>query len=429
MLSRHQNDLVTQTDQETPGGKLLRSFWQPVATAEEMAPGKPPMPVRIMGEDLVLFRDPENRLGLIGLNCPHRGTDLSYGRIEDGGLRCLYHGWLFDIQGRCLEQPAERADSNFKDKIRHTAYPVQEKGGAIWAFLGEGAPPLIPDYAFLAAPADQRIVFRVVQDCNWVQGMEGSIDPSHTSFLHRITPPAPRAASDASPDPDHAGYFAEDTCPDLEIEKTRFGLRICTLRGLAKGERYLRVTNYLFPNGAAIVGAETAQNAGGYSGRWYVPIDDRSHCRFEFLYVTDEPIDVARFRARRASEIGPDSRHIRNAANRYMQDRGEMATQTFAGMGKYFPAHDAFAIETPGAIQDRTKEHLGRTDMAVIEMRKAILEAIRIMQEGGAAPGVVRDAAENDFPELMVFGDFIAPGVSGAELCRQRLAQMKAAAE
>src|SRR6267143_2302916 len=188
MLSKAQNDLITQTGPGTPGGRLLRGYWQPIATAEEMPIGGAPMPVRVMSEDLVLFRDDSDRLGLIGQYCPHRGTDLSYGRVEDGGLRCLYHGWLFDINGKCLDQPAEPTDKKFCHKVRHASYPVQEKGGVIWTYMGEGVPPLIPNFQFLTAPEPNRIAFRTILKCNWLQGLESSTDPAHTTYLHRIAP-------------------------------------------------------------------------------------------------------------------------------------------------------------------------------------------------------------------------------------------------
>src|SRR6266571_1553834 len=160
MLTKEQNDLLTQTGPGTPGGELLRRYWQPAGLAEELPPGGPPLPVRLLGEDLVLFRDEQGRPGLLGLHCSHRGADLSYGRLEDGGLRCLYHGWLYDVQGRCLEQPGEPAGSTlrqaqdrpFHEKIRHPAYPCVEQTGIVFAYLGPGEPPLLPAYEFLSAP-------------------------------------------------------------------------------------------------------------------------------------------------------------------------------------------------------------------------------------------------------------------------------------
>ena len=144
MLTQEQNDLLTQTGPSTPGGDLLRRYWQPAALAEELPPGGAPLPVRILGEDLVLFRDDAGRPGLLGLHCSHRAADLSYGRVENGGLRCLYHGWLYDVRGRCLEQPGEPAGSTFKDRISHPAYPCQEAGGIVFTYMGPGEPPLLP---------------------------------------------------------------------------------------------------------------------------------------------------------------------------------------------------------------------------------------------------------------------------------------------
>ena len=188
MLSKANNDLVAQTGPGSPGGRLLRSYWQPVVGADEIPVGGAPLPVKIMGEELVLFRDDQDRLGLIGLHCPHRGTDLSYGRVENGGLRCLYHGWLFDIEGKCLDQPAEPEDKKFCHKVRHTSYPVQERGGVIWTYMGQGDAPLIPDYQFLTGPEENRLVCRVILQCNWLQGLESSTDPAHTTYLHRLPP-------------------------------------------------------------------------------------------------------------------------------------------------------------------------------------------------------------------------------------------------
>src|SRR5437868_6882132 len=154
MLTQEQNDLLTQTGPGTPGGDLLRRYWQPVALSEELPQGGAPVPLKVLSEELVLFRDDRGRPGLIGLHCSHRGADLSYGRIEDGGLRCIYHGWLYDLNGHCLEQPGEPAGSTFHERIRHTAYPCHEQAGAIFAYLGPGAPPEFPAYEFLSVPRE-----------------------------------------------------------------------------------------------------------------------------------------------------------------------------------------------------------------------------------------------------------------------------------
>ncbi len=157
MLSQEENDLLTQTGPGTPGGDLMRRYWQPVAMATELPVGGAPLAVRLLGEDLALFRDELGRPGLLGIHCAHRGADISYGRIEDGGLRCLYHGWLYDIHGNCIDQPGEPEGSVFKDKVHQTAYPCQEKAGLIFAYLGPGEPPMIPAYEALEVPDEHRL--------------------------------------------------------------------------------------------------------------------------------------------------------------------------------------------------------------------------------------------------------------------------------
>jgi phenylpropionate dioxygenase-like ring-hydroxylating dioxygenase large terminal subunit len=419
VLSKANNDLLTQTGPGTPGGRFLRSYWQPIATAEEMPPGGDPMPIRVLSEDLVLFRDDKDRLGLIGRFCPHRATDLSYGRIEAGGIRCLYHGWQFDIHGKCIDQPAEPADKKFCHKVRHTAYPVQEKGGAIWAYMGEGTPPLIPDFEFLTGPEANRITFRVIQTCNWLQGLESSTDPAHTTYLHRRPPGKASQRSGA----DIAALRGNEP-PDISIEQTGFGTRIFALHKAPGGKRYLRINNYVYPAGAT---PSTSGGAGGYQGRWYVPIDDYNHCRFEFFYQRSEPLNKERLIANHHENVAEDKRHVRRPENRYLQDREEMRRgDSYGGMGLHFPSQDAFAIETQGAIQDRTKEHLGSTDIVIIGVRKALLKAITDMQKGADAPWVQRDATDNAFADFICTSGYIEANEDAPSYCRRLLNDSKA---
>src|ERR1700719_2932410 len=167
MRSKEEKRLITLTGPDTPGGALMRCYWHPIALAEELPPGGAPMPVKILGEGLVLFRDDRDRLGLLGLLCSHRCADLSYGRVEDGGLRCLYHGWLFDVDGKCMEMPPEAKHSTFKDKIRQKSYRLYETGGVIWGYLGTGEPPLFPKIAAFTAPEAYTQVVRWFADSNW----------------------------------------------------------------------------------------------------------------------------------------------------------------------------------------------------------------------------------------------------------------------
>lgn len=421
-MLQEQNDLLTRTDAGTPCGTLLRSYWQPIATSEEMPLGGDPMPIRIMGENLVLFRDDQERLGLISQYCSHRGTDLSYGRVEDGGLRCLYHGWLFDIHGKCLDQPAQPAGKKFCDKVGLTSYPVQEKGGAIWCYMGEGEPPLIPDFEFLTAGEPHRLCFRVQQMCNWLQGLESSTDPAHTTYLHRRPPGtvSARAGSDVN-------AIRGSEPPEIATESTSFGTRIYALHNSPSGRKYLRVNNYVFPSGA------TPSTSGGeraYQGRLYVPVDDYSHFRFEFFYSHDKPLDKERLRKDREKNIAPDLRHVRRPENRYMQDRSQIKRgESWSGMGLHFPSQDAFAIETQGgsAIQDRTQEHLGSSDVVIAAVRRALLRAIEQVQQGKEAPGLIRSKAQGLFHDFICTSTYIADDEDGQSYCRKALAARTAA--
>jgi phenylpropionate dioxygenase-like ring-hydroxylating dioxygenase large terminal subunit len=420
MLTKAQNDLLTQTGPGTPCGQFLRSYWQPIAAAEEMPIGGDPMAVRVMSEDLVLFRDDEDRLGLIGRFCAHRGTDLSYGRVEDGGLRCLYHGWLFDKDGNCIDQPAEAEGRKFCDKVRHPGYPVQEKGGAIWAYMGEGAPPLIPDFQFLTAPEPNRLTFRTIQVCNWLQGLESVTDPVHTTFLHRraVGTRSIRSGNDVS-----AVRGTEP--PQIATEDTSFGTRIFALHNSPNGKKYLRVNNYVYPCGAT---PSTSTGEAGYQGRWFVPIDDTSHCVFEFFYRHTEPLDKEALRKFRNENVAPDLRHVRRPENRYLQDREEQKRgDSFVGMGEYFPAQDAFAIETQGAIRDRTKENLGSTDIVITAVRRTLLKAIEQMQENGEAPGLIRKQTDGLFADFICTSVYIEDDEDGPSYCRRVLAGNAAA--
>lgn len=421
MLSKANNDLVTRTGPGTPGGRLLRSYWQPVATSDEIPIGGDPLPLTVMSEDLVLFRDDRDRLGLIGRACPHRGTDLSYGRVEDGGLRCLYHGWIFDIDGKCLDQPAEPPARKFCDRLKHTAYPVREVGGVVFAYMGEGEPPAIPPLQFLSGPEENRVAFRTILQCNWLQGLESSTDPAHTTYLHRI---APGNRSIRSGNDIRALRGVE--MPDISIEPQAYGTRIYALHKSPNGKKYLRVNNYVYP---CLATPSTSTGASGYQGRWYVPIDDETHCVFEFIYRHAEPLDKDALRAFRARNVAADRRHVRRPENRYLQDRASQAGDiSFSGMGDYFPAQDAFAVETQGRIQDRMKEHLGSTDIVISGIRRMLLDAIKTMEEGGSAPGVIRDEANNPFADFVCTSGFIEDHEDGPAYCRRLLAERSAGA-
>jgi phenylpropionate dioxygenase-like ring-hydroxylating dioxygenase large terminal subunit len=388
----------------------MRRYWQPVALAEELPRGGAPLPVKLLGEELVLFLDEQGQPGLLDLHCPHRGADLSYGRLEDGGIRCIYHGWLFDRRGSCLDQPGEPGGGRQKDCIHLKAYPCVERAGIIFAYLGPGEPPLLPNYEILNVPAEQRFVCKVLSECNYLQGNEGNIDPIHLSFLHRIMdeglatgsrPSQYQQVRGSEAPPSH--WLGANVAPAIDVELTDFGLRISTWRE-AGAEAYLRVSNFVMPNLCAVPG-ET--QGAGYLVNWHVPIDDERHWKYMIVFSREAPLDHEKFYARYRAEIGPDYRPLRNDSNRYRQDREEMKSRTFTGMGSFFPAHDLYATEGEGPVQDRTREHLTSSDKAIVAARKLLLKAMKDVQEGREALHVVRRPEANRFPHMIVLSEIV----------------------
>src|SRR5262245_31194856 len=423
MITAEENNLLTQTDAKTPCGELLRRYWQPVALSEELPKGGAPLSVRILGENLVLFRDDHDRPGLLGLHCSHRGTDLSYGRVEDGGLRCIDHRWLYDMFGRVLDQPGGPGGGANRQEIRHRAHPCQEAGGVIFTYMGPGDPPLLPNYEFLTIPAAHRTVVKIHEECNYLQGNEGNIDPVHLSYLHQCLDEAQIARRRMVPGSNSSDntLLGEDITPTIEVEITDFGLRIYTLRSAGRDKRYLRVTNFVMPNLAVFGGAGVGS---GYSIHWHVPIDDTSHWKYIFSFSRENPLDEF-MRTRTRAELTGDYRLTRTAANRYLQDRESMKTQTFTGMGLNFQAHDAFATESPGAVQDRTAEHLVTSDKAIVAARKLLMSAMRDAKNGRDPQHVIRDADANRLLHLQALSEVIPASVDFKQQVRERIAEIQ----
>jgi phthalate 4,5-dioxygenase oxygenase subunit len=417
MLSRADNELVTRTGPDTECGRLLRAYWQPAALASELPERRPVKPVRLLGEDLVLFRD-EGGYGLIGRYCAHRGADLSYGRLEHCGLRCLYHGWLYDRAGRCLEQPAEPEHSRFHAKIRHTSYPCEERGGIVFAYLGGGAPPPFPDYDCFVAPDDYTFAFKGLWECNWLQGVEGGIDPSHVSFLHRFLAEDPREAYGQQFREEVEGtgktlsaLVGESHRPDIEVEPAAHGLRVFAIRELDATRRHVRVTNLMFPNAFVVPFGNTKVFA-----QWHVPIDDENHYWYMILYdfaaTTDKDVLLAQ---RLESCTLPDFRPTRNRGNDWGFDAAEQESLTYTGMGLDINVHDQWAVESMGPIQDRTVERLGVSDRAVTANRRMLLRAIADHEAGKATPGMATGRALSG-PEAV---DMVATAADWQERWRE----------
>jgi len=386
MLTHGQNARVTRTGPGTEAGALLRRYWQPAALTEELPGNRPVKALTLLGEELVLFRDGAGRYGLIGRHCAHRGTDLCYGRLENAGLRCLYHGWLYDVDGRCVEMPAEPKGSTFHTKIRHTAYPCIEKNGVVFAYLGPDAPPPFPAFDCFTAPDPYTFAYKGHIACNWLQALEGGIDPAHVSFLHRFfvdEDPAQgygrqfrdRAADGSVP---LTKILREYDCPRIEAEETGFGLRVFALREMPESRVHVRVTNLMFPNAIVIPLSDDMTIT-----QWHVPIDDGESWWYAIFSAFATPMDKDAMRAQRTPLIAPpDYKPSRNATNKYGYDPDEQRTATYTGMGHDINVHDTWAVESAGPIQDRTQEHLGASDRAITAYRRQLLRAL----DGGARP-------------------------------------------
>lgn len=390
MLSREENDLLTQVEAGKPMGELMRRYWLPALLSSEIPePDCPPVRVRLLGEDLVAFRDSQGRIGLLDEHCSHRGTSLFFGRNEECGLRCIYHGWKFDIEGHVLETPAEPPGSTLKHKVHHTAYPCREAAGIVWSYLGpKDKMPLLPNYEWMSLPPSQLYVTKSIQDCNWLQGLEGECDSSHLSFLHRIfTGERQRGGGDGL-------LYAADSAPQLEGIETDYGIRLLSCRRIAADTIYLRVSNIVLPCHGFIPTGGVQGNPEGYTIHSHVPIDDTHSMRYNIHFRRNRPIrDEER---QHDEEIGPDFRKRRNRQNDYLQDRERQKRENFTGMGPIFLVHDSCATESMGPIYDRAQEHLGTSDITVIAVRKFLLQCVRALQAGKEPPHVVRTPEQND---------------------------------
>ena len=396
MVSHVNNQRMCLTGAAAPAGKLLRLYWQPVALVEELAGSRPVMTVRLMGEDLVLFRDEKGRLGLLDRACPHRGADLAFGRREHDGLRCPFHGWLFDVTGRCLETPAEPEGSGFHQRIRQGSYPVCEINGLVFAYLGAGAPPALPDFDCFIAPDSHSFAFKGFMECNWVQALEVGIDPAHASFLHRFEEDESteaeygrqfRAASIDSDVP-MTRLMREYPRPKIDVEPTEFGLRLLTRRELNPQQTHLRVTNLVFPNAFVIpMSAEMTIT------QWHVPVEDGSNYWFALFTSFGRPVDKDEMHRQRLELYQlPDYKPRLNRSNNWGYDPEEQRTKTFTGMGFDINVHDQWACESLGPIADRTREHLGSSDKAIIAYRRLLRRSIE-EAAAGQTPIMVLDRA------------------------------------
>ena len=383
MLKPEENELLTRTGPGTPMGELFRRFWLPALLPSELpTPDSDPIRFRILSEDLIAFRDTQGRPGFIQNNCPHRGASLFFGRNEEAGLRCVYHGWKFDVDGNCVDMPNEPAESDFKDRVKARTYPAAEYAGLIWIYMGppDRRPPL-PVYQWCARPdADQTTANKWLQESNYAQALEGNIDSSHVGFLHK-TFEHPTFRS---------GGRLESTQQVTATRETDFGFVYGARRDTSDGQYYWRVTTYAMPTFTQIASQSRAGN-----GIFLIPRDDESHW---WITVSPPPLEGEPPRQLDPSIAGflngttiadpatlgliPGTwRRVRNKDNDYMIDRQMQRTHNYTGLPGN-RAQDQAVTESMGAIFDRSTEHLGAADTAIIVMRRMLMRMASRLGEG-----------------------------------------------
>ena len=440
-MNAEQNELITRIGPGTPCGTLMRHYWQPVALMDEFDPQldaamalRPVKAVRILGQDLVLFKDASGQFGLLDRDCPHRGADLSFGRretaLQGGGLRCPFHGWKFAVDGRCLETPAEPPHLKMCDRVRQRSYPLVEKSGVLFGWFGPESgfgsaggtaststsitPPPFPAFDCFAAPATHTFAFKGLWNCNWLQAFEVGIDPAHPSFLHVFFNDESledtggdaagrqfRASSAGTVDGQQwpmTRIMREFNQPEISFEPMPYGLRLTALRRMNAQLTHVRVTNAIFPHTFVIPLSETMTIT-----QMHVPVDD-THTHWYSIFTSfAAPVDKDAMRNQRLqANPMPDYLPVSGRHNQWGFNAHEQQTSTFLGMGEDdINVHDQWACESMGAIANRSREHLGTSDKVIIANRRMLVKAIETVQAGGTPPGVA-DAA-------------LVPGMSGPD--------------
>lgn len=388
MLSREDNELVTRIGPGTPMGNAMRRYWIPALLSREVPePDAPPARVRLLGEDLVAFRDSNGAIGLLDEYCPHRRASLYFGRNEECGLRCVYHGWKFDVSGACIDMMNEPEENDFKHKVRLTAYPTAELGGIIWAYMGpvEHMPPL-PKFAWTQVPASHRHVTKVIQECNWLQGLEGGIDTSHAPIMHRLlTDKSTRGGIKPS------NPFVRGKAPTLVVDITDYGFQYAGVRPLGDAEKHIRTYQFIMP----FHQIRPSMSESGLpldAGHSWVPMDDGTTAVYNWGYCPDAPL-TDEDRLERGLGNGPmhvdpvTFRSKANRANDYLLDRLVQKEENYTGIDG-INVQDRAIQESMGRICDRSKEHLGPADKAIIQARKLLREAVKAVETGGTPAGL-----------------------------------------
>jgi len=403
LLKPEDNERLARVGPGTPCGELLRRYWQPALLARELPENDcPQVRVRLLGEDLIAFRDTTGRVGLVDAFCPHRRAPLFFGRNEECGIRCAYHGWKFTADGNCVDMPSEPAPGNLINRVKLKAYPTFERGGVVWTYMGpRNLMPSPPDFEWLRAPDIHRCVSKTYEQCNYLQAMEGGFDTAHSSFVHN------NSLGDSTP------LRARDRSPRIEIERTDYGYMYTSTRAASPTSNYVRMYQYIMPN-QQLRGGVTSENGGGRSrvpkidGHIWAPIDDEQTLVYNFAYGYDESVHLTpefvthweSFAGRGPDDLIPGTFKLkRNLSNDYLIDRKLQKTSTYTGITGV-NTQDFALQEGMGPIVDRSKEFLASSDKAIITLRRLLLEAIDTVSRGelpkSADPRLSRDVRAHD---------------------------------
>jgi phthalate 4,5-dioxygenase len=409
MLNRSDNELLCRVGADTQMGKVLRQYWHPILLTSELAEKDgAPLRVRLLGENLVAFRDTAGEVGLVAENCPHRGASLFFGRNEEEGLRCVYHGWKYNTSGACVDMPNEPPESNFKHKVKVTAYRTRERGGVIWAYMGtRETPPELPSLEWNMVPSEQVYVSKRYSECNWVQGVEGGVDSSHSGFLH-----SPLSSHRVKDESEHEAneelrtdggsrgmiYKAKDKHPHFEVVDTDYGVLVGARRKAEEDSWYWRITQFLMPYFSMIPSYGESPKISGHA---WVPIDDYTTMAWTATWHPTRALtekEVERMHYGWNLHLGVDTldtpipgkpgsewRPKANASNDYLIDWEAQRTKVFSGLPGT-AMQDQALQETMGAIYARWNEHLGTSDTGIIQMRRRWLKAARELEADGTVP-------------------------------------------
>ena len=393
MLTQAENERLTRVGPGTPMGRVFRAYWIPFALSTELPDSDgPPIRVRLLGEDLVAFRDSRGEAGLLDAFCPHRRAPMFFGRNEECGLRCVYHGWKFDRDGTCVDMPSEPPDSLFKTKVKIGSYPTWEGAGMIWTYMGDpDRIPPVPDYEFVRAPESHRFVSKTFERANFLQALEGGLDTSHSSFLH----------NNRMGDKD--ALRSRDKAPRLEVDRTPYGYTYAGIRRVDDAKNYVRAYQYIMPSiqcrGGTLTERGEREAVPKIDGHIWIPIDDTQTWVFNYMYSYDPEIPIPRenaiafeaFSGRGPDDLLPGFRLKRSLDNDYLIDRTMQRERTYTGITG-LNTQDFAIQEGMGPIADRSQEHLGTSDRAIIAMRQLMLEATDDVEAGRSPRGSQPDS-------------------------------------